>query len=73
MHAHPGGLNKEGCHNNRKTGDYHCHRGHAQPAPTPISADAARTKLRGQPQTERQMFANCAQARAAGAAPVKRG
>ncbi|WP_225210074.1 YHYH domain-containing protein [Xanthomonas bonasiae] len=23
--AHPGGLNAEGCHNNRKTGDYHCH------------------------------------------------
>jgi hypothetical protein len=25
--AHPGGLNAEGCHNNRKTGEYHCHRG----------------------------------------------
>jgi len=25
--AHGGGLNKEGCHNNRQTGDYHCHRG----------------------------------------------
>jgi len=25
--AHGGGLNKDGCHNNRKTGDYHCHRG----------------------------------------------
>jgi hypothetical protein len=24
--AHPGGLNAEGCHTNRKTGDYHCHR-----------------------------------------------
>ncbi|GAP66647.1 nuclease [Mizugakiibacter sediminis] len=23
---HPGGLNAEGCHNNRKTGEYHCHR-----------------------------------------------
>ena len=23
---HGGGLNAEGCHNNRKTGDYHCHR-----------------------------------------------
>lgn len=23
--AHPGGLNAEGCHSNRKTGDYHCH------------------------------------------------
>ena len=25
--AHGGGLNKQGCHNNRSTGDYHCHRG----------------------------------------------
>lgn len=24
--SHGGGLNAEGCHNNRKTGDYHCHR-----------------------------------------------
>lgn len=31
---HGGGLNAEGCHNNRKTGDYHCHRAPraAQPA-----------------------------------------
>ncbi len=25
--AHPGGLNSAGCHNNRKTGGYHCHGG----------------------------------------------
>jgi len=25
--AHGGGLNAEGCHTNRKTGEYHCHRG----------------------------------------------
>lgn len=24
--AHGGGLNKNGCHKNRKTGGYHCHR-----------------------------------------------
>lgn len=24
--AHGGGLNADGCHNNRKTGDYHCHK-----------------------------------------------
>ena len=24
--AHGGGLDKNGCHTNRKTGDYHCHR-----------------------------------------------
>lgn len=32
--AHGGGLNAQGCHNNRKTGDYHCHR--AQQAITPM-------------------------------------
>jgi hypothetical protein len=25
--AHRGRTNSEGCHNNRKTGDYHCHNG----------------------------------------------
>lgn len=25
--AHGGGLDGDGCHTNRKTGDYHCHRG----------------------------------------------
>ncbi|QFU16736.1 YHYH domain-containing protein [Microvirga thermotolerans] len=24
--AHPGGLDRSGCHHNRKSGDYHCHR-----------------------------------------------
>jgi hypothetical protein len=36
--GHPGGLNAEGCHNNRKTGDYHCHRAasnSAVPKPPP--------------------------------------
>lgn len=28
--AHPGRLNQEGCHTNRKTGEYHCHKGPAQ-------------------------------------------
>ncbi len=23
--AHPGGLNKDGCHSNKITGEYHCH------------------------------------------------
>lgn len=33
--AHPGGLNAQGCHNNRKTGDYHCHR--PQPVAQPVA------------------------------------
>ena len=28
-YSHGGGLNKQGCHNNRSTGDYHCHRGNS--------------------------------------------
>ena len=28
-HSHGGGLNKQGCHNNRSTVDYHCHRGNS--------------------------------------------
>lgn len=46
--AHGGGLNGEGCHNNRKTGDYHCHRAPpvsvatpALPAPMPSSTTQA--------------------------------
>ncbi len=30
--GHSGGLNSQGCHNNRKTGDYHCHRSAPPPA-----------------------------------------
>ncbi len=26
-HAHGGGLDRMGCHHNRKAGGYHCHRG----------------------------------------------
>ena len=62
--AHPGGLNAEGCHNNRKTGGYHCHRG---PSSTPSRA------LRAVRSSSTREFANCSQARAAGAAPVRAG
>lgn len=68
--AHPGGLNSEGCHNNRKTGDYHCHRGsqnRAAPArPQGLTGNGSGSRSAG-------AFANCTAARAAGAAPVRRG
>ncbi len=64
--AHPGGLNSEGCHNNRKTGDYHCHRGPSAGASRSKSQVALSTRSGG-------AFRNCTAARAAGAAPVKRG
>lgn len=59
--AHPGGLNAEGCHNNRKTGGYHCHRGSSSRTPAP----APRTSPSGEP-----YYRNCTAARAAGAAPI---
>lgn len=63
--AHPGGLNSQGCHNNRKTGEYHCHGGGPAPA-VPRQQRATLTGMAG-------VFRNCAEARAAGAAPVRRG
>ena len=62
--AHPGGLNSEGCHNNRKTGGYHCHRG---------SSSSPQRALNAVSSNPRREFANCSQARAAGAAPVREG
>lgn len=61
--AHGGGLNSEGCHNDRKNGGYHCHRAPAPKAQTlftdPVGSSVA--------------FRNCKAARAAGAAPVRIG
>lgn len=62
--AHGGGLDADGCHTNRKTGDYHCHR--AAPAPRATAAPQ-----RASPGSA--YYANCAEARAAGAAPLRRG
>lgn len=31
--SHGGGLDANGCHNDRKNGGYHCHRGNSNPAP----------------------------------------
>ena len=57
--AHGGGLNAEGCHNNRKTGDFHCHDGNSpRKSPKKPTGDGS--------------FANCTAARNAGAAPVGR-
>lgn len=59
--AHPGGLAADGCHNDRKNGGRHCHRG-------PNAGQTTQPK-----QDEAVYYPNCAAARAAGAAPVKRG
>ena len=64
--AHPGGLNGQGCHNNRKTGDYHCHRGSSTKASPRAGYGLASVDAGAS-------FRNSSAARAAGAAPVRRG
>lgn len=59
--AHPGGLAADGCHNDRKNGGRHCHRG-------PKAGKAV-----SQPASGKLYYRNCDAARAAGAAPVRRG
>jgi endonuclease YncB( thermonuclease family) len=60
--GHGGGLNAEGCHNNRKTGDYHCHRGsssRSKPArkPTrPVVAPPAKATLVSVPAPTEEVF-----------------
>jgi hypothetical protein len=52
-HAHGGGLDANGCHTNRKTGDYHCHGGKAASAapsaPPPRQANGFMPTSPGQP------------------------
>jgi len=70
--AHPGGLDKHGCHTNRSTGEYHCHRGSGAATPrselqrSPLRTDAAPARATG------GAYRNCTEAREAGAAPVRR-
>jgi hypothetical protein len=39
VQAHGGGLNADGCHTNRKTGEYHCHGSGAAAAKAKQSAE----------------------------------
>ncbi|WP_345786439.1 excalibur calcium-binding domain-containing protein [Pseudoxanthomonas putridarboris] len=77
--AHPGGLNKEGCHNDRRTGGYHCHRAPLPASPAPAGgAEGGRPSFAPAGTDEKKAppgraFRNCDEARAYGAAPVRRG
>lgn len=73
--AHGGGLNAEGCHNDRKRGGYHCHPGGgAGSADRPLSNSLSRAPGRSRAQPALQgAYLNCTHARAAGVAPVRRG
>jgi hypothetical protein len=64
--AHGGGLDASGCHHNRRTGDYHCHR----PQRTASEKFDSAQNLLG---SGGGVFANCSAARAAGAVPVRIG
>ncbi len=61
---HPGGLAADGCHNDRRNGGRHCHRSGSTVA-QPFTGRTGRTRDGA--------FVNCDAARAAGAAPVRRG
>lgn len=61
--AHGGGLNKQGCHNDRKNGGSHCHGASREGA----------TKRAPRDTDGYTYYANCSAARDAGAAPVRRG
>lgn len=68
--AHGGRTNADGCHNDRKNGGYHCHNGGAGPTRLPASGSFAPARSAG---LSGSSYANCTAARAAGAAPVRRG
>ncbi len=72
--GHGGGLNADGCHTNRRTGDYHCHRAAASRPPATASAftGQALSGRRGGVASEVR-YANCTEVRAAGKAPLRRG
>ncbi|WP_312126609.1 excalibur calcium-binding domain-containing protein [Brevundimonas sp.] len=73
--AHPGGLNAEGCHNDRKNGGYHCHRGGGSSSRSNNSNAQPRGFIGAGAGvgTRQRYYANCSEARAAGAAPIRRG
>lgn len=65
--AHPGGLNAEGCHNDRKNGGYHCHRGSGG------ARNSAPPRARGLVGSSRDAFPNCSAVRAAGRSDIRTG
>jgi hypothetical protein len=74
--AHGGRLNKDGCHNDRKKGGYHCHRA-STPAPVernyqPANQLAPSNYTAPTRSPAGRAFTNCTEAQAAGAAPVRR-
>lgn len=65
LSAHGGRTAADGCHNDRKNGGRHCHGG--------SSAAPSRSRTANLGALQSGAYANCSAARAAGAAPVRRG
>lgn len=63
--AHSGGLDAQGCHHDRKKGGYHCHRAQTNSGSQSLNLLS--------PGGGDAYYPNCAAARAAGAAPLRRG
>jgi Domain of unknown function (DUF4124) len=53
--AHSGGTNAEGCHKNRKTGDYHCHNKKLKSPENKNPATASNEKL-SNPQKNKRIY-----------------
>lgn len=72
--AHGGGLDANGCHHDRKHGGYHCHRAAtARPPANSFAPTPGSSRQLTSDQKDSVYFGNCNAARAAGAAPVRRG
>jgi len=71
--AHGGRTNAEGCHNDRKNGGYHCHNGNSSTSSTRSTSNSSASSFNSSSRSGKTYYANCAAARAAGAAPLKRG
>lgn len=64
-YAHPGRTNSEGCHNNRKTGDYHCHNGGSRSSPRASFGGLNRSGATSSPQTIQPLVSPSSSSKAA--------
>lgn len=72
--AHSGGTDANGCHVERASGLRHCHGGKAaQPSRGGAASGGGAGDFAALLRQQARAFSNCAAARAAGAAPVRRG
>lgn len=67
--AHPGRTDSNGCHTNRKTGQYHCHgKKSSKNSSSKKSSETTKKKSSG-----KLFFSNCSEARSAGYTNIREG